>query len=162
MEIIPKETAGGRRQGSNQGCTSKLAASEATSSPVRSIGIGEETAAVRNVKKSVGRSGETVAQRLLKIHLDELGITTEFEYKFCDRDWRFDLVDHENHTAFEISGGNWSGGHRRGKKQEDEYDKINTAQLLGWRVMQFTNAQVLDGRAKAFLQSNLINEETKP
>ena len=95
----------------------------------------------------------TPAQELLRIHLKELGIETLPEYKFCDnRRWRFDLAS-EDRLAFEISGGNWTGGHRRGEKQENEYDKINTAQAMGWRVFQFTNRQVLRGQARAWLSA---------
>ena len=91
-------------------------------------------------------------QILLGIHMRELGLRPWFEHKFCeDRYFRFDVCDKELRIAAEISGGNWSGGHRRGKAQEDEYDKLNTATMMGWRVFQWTNAQVSDGRAKAFL-----------
>jgi very-short-patch-repair endonuclease len=93
----------------------------------------------------------TPQQILLQVHLKELGIKTMPEYRFCARKWRFDLVALDERLAFEISGGNWTGGHRRGKAQEQEYDKLNLAQLLGWRVMQFTNRQVASGEAKQFL-----------
>ncbi len=95
----------------------------------------------------------TPAQILLQIHLRELGIQTMPEYRFCSRQWRFDLVALDRRLAFEISGGNWAGGHRRGKAQEDEYDKLNTGQLMSWKVLQFTNRQVLRGEAKKFIES---------
>ena len=98
---------------------------------------------------------QTDAQILLGIHLRELGIQTVPELRFCkDREWAFDLACLPRtglRLAFECNGGKWSGGHRRGKAIEDENDKINTAQMLGWRVLQFTNEQILDGRARAFL-----------
>ena len=98
-------------------------------------------------------------QVLLGKHLEELGMHKDeilFEYRFCEeRRWRMDVVLPELRLAIEISGGNWTGGHKRGKRQEDEYDKLNHAQMNGWRVMQFTNAQVSDGRAKEFLGSLL-------
>lgn len=94
----------------------------------------------------------TPAQFLLRQHLRELGFARmQWEWQFCDRKWRFDLADASRRLAFECNGGKWSGGHRRGKAIEDENDKLNTAILMGWRVLQFTNEQVLDGRAKAFL-----------
>ena len=100
----------------------------------------------------------TPAQILLQMHLKELGIPTVHEYCFHPmHKWRFDLACPFERLAFEISGGNWTGGHRRGKAQEDEYDKLNAAQLLGWRVMQFTNRQVLSGEAKAFIREHLSN-----
>ena len=98
----------------------------------------------------------TEAQTLLQIHLKELGVETIPEYQFdCDRKFRFDLASLEHRIGFEISGGNWTGGHRRGKAQEHEYDKLNIAQMAGWRVMQWTNRQVLDGDALEFLRNHL-------
>lgn len=91
----------------------------------------------------------TQAQLLLGIHLDELGIRFQREFKFCERDWRIDLMLLDYRIGIEISGGNWTGGHRRGKAQEDEYDKLNRAAMEGWRVLQYTNAQVLEGQAQA-------------
>jgi very-short-patch-repair endonuclease len=108
-------------------------------------------------------------QILLGIHLRELGFLPEYEHHFCERDWRFDVACPRDRLAFEISGGQFTGGHRTGfwgkleatrrkamgktgTPQEEEYDKLNTAQLLGWRVFQFTNEQVSTGRAKAFLE----------
>jgi very-short-patch-repair endonuclease len=98
---------------------------------------------------------QTPAEILLGIHLAELRIFASADYKFCERDWRFDWANRDLKLAFECNGGKWSGGHRRGERIEDENDKINTAILLGWKVLQFTNEQVLDGRAKAFLQEHL-------
>lgn len=101
-------------------------------------------------KKAQDEYKLTQAQLLLGIHLKELRIPFEREYKFCERDWRFDLVLLPDYRiAIEISGGNWTGGHRRGKAQEDEYDKLNHAAMDGWRVLQYTNAQVLHGQARA-------------
>jgi very-short-patch-repair endonuclease len=107
------------------------------------------------VKKKARK--QTKQQILLGIHLRELGLQTVPELVFGNRHWRFDLSCDEHRLAFEISGGNWTGGHRRGKAQEDEYDKLNTAQMQGWRVLQFTNAQVEDGRAKEFVKGWLTN-----
>ena len=94
-------------------------------------------------------------QTLLAKHLQELGIAEDeilFEHKFSpERNWRLDLYLPDLRLGIEISGGQWTGGHRRGKAQEDEYDKLNHAQMNGIRVFQFSNEQVGDGRAKDFL-----------
>ena len=96
------------------------------------------------------------AQILLSVHLDELGLINEFELPVCEgRKWRFDICCPNERLAFECNGGKWHGGHRRGKAIEDENDKLNIATLTGWRVLQFTNEQILDGRAKAFLKEHL-------
>lgn len=103
---------------------------------------------------------QTAAHILLGIHLRELKFFASAEYKFCERDWRFDWANRDAMIAFEVNGGKWSGGHRRGNAIEDENDKINTAQMLGWRVYIFTNQQVEDGRAKEFLRPWLESRAT--
>jgi len=104
-------------------------------------------------RKKQGEHKLTPAQILLGIHLDELGFQPRFEVHVPDGSrWRFDVCAAGEALLFEISGGNWTGGHRRGSKQEDEYNKINTAQMSGYKVFQFTNRQVLRGEAKEFLK----------
>jgi hypothetical protein len=49
----------------------------------------------------------------------------------------------------------WSGGHMRGKKLEDQYEKDRLAQVNGWRIFRFTNRQILNGEAKKWLQEHL-------
>ena len=95
---------------------------------------------------------QTEAQILLGKHLAELHIFASSEYRFCERKWRFDWASRELRIAFECNGGKWSGGHRRGNAIDDENDKLNTATLMGWRVLQFTNEQIESGRAKEFLK----------
>ena len=112
----------------------------------------------------------TEAQILLaEHHLPELGLVCLCEQYFSEeRNWRFDVFIPQLHLAIEIHGGQHTGGHRRGAwsgkeaarrkakglvdtPQEDEYTKLNAAQMAGFRVLQFTNEQVKDGRAKAFI-----------
>jgi hypothetical protein len=120
-------------------------------------------------RKAQGELKLTNEQILLGIHIRELGMLPEYERKVCDdRDYRFDVVILGTSIAIEIHGGQHSGGHRRGvwsKKeyrrrkdagqietpQEEEYCKLNRAQMDGWKVLQFTNEQVNDGRAKDYL-----------
>ena len=104
-------------------------------------------------RKEQGQYKLAPNQVLLGIHLRELGMKPIFELHVPqDSGWRFDVACHFERILFEISGGNWSGGHRRGAKQEDEYNKINTAQMLDWKVMQFTNRQVESGEAQAYVK----------
>jgi very-short-patch-repair endonuclease len=110
-------------------------------------------------------------QILLRLHLKELGFDSLYEWEFePTRHWRGDIVVHSHKLIIEIDGGQFSGGHRTGfisKKvrerarrrgtipqtpQEEDFDKVNTATMLGWRVLHFTPQQVSDGRAKAFIQ----------
>lgn len=72
------------------------------------------------------------------------------EFRFHDvRKWRFDFAYPENMWAIEIHGGGWvNGGHNRNAiVMWQDYEKLNTAQELGWRVLQFTGEQVKDGVA---------------
>ena len=91
----------------------------------------------------------TEAQEVLAIHLAELGLFPEFEVPVCEgRRYRFDVACKAERLAFECNG-HWHGTHGRAWSQGAE--KINIAQMLGWRVLVFHNRDVLYGRAKAFL-----------
>ncbi len=95
----------------------------------------------------------TEAQELLRTHLSELGIETEAEYRFHpDRKWRFDLASEEHRLAFEVNG-HFQGKHGAGWSNDAE--KLNTAQVLGWRVFVFSNRDVLRGKALQWLKENL-------
>jgi very-short-patch-repair endonuclease len=72
------------------------------------------------------------------------------EYRFHPvRKWRLDFFWEENRWAVEIHGGGWvNGGHNRNPRAMwRDYEKINTAQELGIRVLQFTGDQIKDGTA---------------
>lgn len=93
----------------------------------------------------------TPAQELLRIHLLELGVHTTPEYQFHHgRKWRFDLASEGLRLAFECNG-HFKGKHGTGWSNDAE--KLNTAQMMGWRVLQFTNRQVLRGEAREFLKA---------
>lgn len=95
----------------------------------------------------------TKAQMLLRTHLQELGIATEAEYQFHpERKWRFDLASLEHRVGFECNG-HFAGKHGAGWSNDAE--KINTAQMMGWRVLVFTNRAVLSGEALQWLKENL-------
>lgn len=101
----------------------------------------------------------TNAQILLAVHCRELGLKPEFEYRFCQRRWAFDLAIPDLRLALECNGGRWTGGHFRGKAVDAEYEKLNTAQMLGWRVLQFTNEFAEEGAAKAFIEKWLSTDQ---
>ena len=95
----------------------------------------------------------TEAQELLRIHLKELGVETVPEYRFHpERRWRFDLASLEHRIGFECNG-HFAGKHGTGWSEESE--KLNTAQMMGWRVLSFHNRDVLKGKAKAWLKEHL-------
>jgi len=104
------------------------------------------------------RSKKTPAQMLLLTHLRELGLLHDYrwEHRFDERRlFRFDLADMTSRIGYECDGGQFSGGHMRGKAIESQYEKDRLAQLQGWRVMRFTNRQILTGEAKAWLKEHL-------
>jgi len=68
------------------------------------------------------------------------------EYRFhSSRRWRFDWT-FPRKIAVEVVGGAFvSGRHSRGQGQIADMERLNTAQTLGWIVLQFTPRQILDG-----------------
>jgi very-short-patch-repair endonuclease len=99
------------------------------------------------------RKRQTEAQILLAIHVRELGVTDlKAEFRIDPaRQWRADLALPAYRILIECDGGMHTGGHKRGAALEDDYDKQNSAQMLGWRILRFSNRQVLCGEAKEFL-----------
>ena len=103
---------------------------------------------------------QSKAQILLGIHLKELGFDYEIEPRICpERRWRADIGLPAVRVYLECDGGMWAGGHKRGAALEDDYDKQNTAQVRGWRILRFTNGQVFDGRAKDFIAKHLAAQQ---
>jgi hypothetical protein len=97
---------------------------------------------------------QTQAQILLQKHLAELGIKTVPEFRFClQRKFRFDLYAESLHMGFEVNG--TFGGLHGPRWSASDLEKLNLAQMLGYRCMQFTNKQVERGEAKAFLAEHL-------
>ena len=75
--------------------------------------------------------------------LKNAGYKFKEEVKFHpSRKWRFDFVLEPVKTkiAIEVSGGHFipQGRHTYGKGYEKDLEKINTAQLMGWIVLQYT------------------------
>lgn len=91
------------------------------------------------------------------------------EYRFAPpRRWRFDFVvkdpyaldcDREACTkhgvAVEVEGGAYSGGHKRYSAADTDTEKSNAAVIAGWRVLRFTTAQAIDGRALQTIEQAL-------
>lgn len=59
------------------------------------------------------------------------------EHRFHpERKWRFDFAWGEPRVAVEVQGGIWTKGrHTRGAALLKEWEKLNTAAALGWRVL---------------------------
>ena len=59
------------------------------------------------------------------------------EYQFHPtRKWRFDICWPDNKVAIEVDGGIWiAGGHNRGAQIKKDWEKRNTATVMGWRIL---------------------------
>lgn len=114
---------------------------------------------MKGTPKRAAKRRQTESQMLLGIHLAELGFAPVAEYSFLAdlkgegvaRQFRFDWADLGARIAWECCGGAYTGGHRHGKAIELDYEKLNLAQLHGWRCLFFTNRQILTGEAKQFM-----------
>lgn len=80
----------------------------------------------------------------------------EREYRFCKRRWRLDFAWIKEKVAVEIHGATYNGGrHVRGRGFAQDREKINTAQLLGWRVLEFDGNAVRSGQALEVIEQAL-------
>ena len=98
------------------------------------------------------------AHVLLEKHLRELGLEYTKEVRFHPlRRWRWDFAITGAGVAIEIQGGFYRGvgGHNSISGMQRDMDKLNAGVMLGWRVLHFSSADVLRGRAKAFLAEHL-------
>lgn len=79
------------------------------------------------------------------------------EYRFHPtRRWRFDFAWMEVKLAVEVDGGAYAQGrHTRGKGFENDCTKINTAVLMGWRVLRYTPGMINRGEAVADIERAL-------
>jgi len=94
--------------------------------------------------RSQSRNGYNEA--VVRAFFREYGVPEpEFEHKFCERKWRFDLVWIAGSLlAIEVQGGLFSGGaHVRGSRMLQEFDKWNRATVIGWRILFVTPQQLL-------------------
>lgn len=76
------------------------------------------------------------------------------EYRFHpERRFRFDYALPDYKIAIEIQGGTWTRGkHVRGKGYQDDCEKLNLAQTMGWRVLWYT-PQMIEKDLAAFINS---------
>ena len=83
--------------------------------------------------------------------------TPEKELQFHPvRKWRFDRAWPDHKVAVEIHGGIWTGGrHTRGRGFLNDREKMNTAQLMGWTVLEVCDKQIEDESAFAWVREAL-------
>jgi hypothetical protein len=84
----------------------------------------------------------------------------EFEFAAeIGRNWRADWV-FEGWLIVEQVGGVWTSGHHsRGQTQIDDMERRNTAQILGYVVLEFTPEQIESGAAFGVIRKALAARE---
>lgn len=78
------------------------------------------------------------------------------------RKFRFDFAWTEPHHRLlvEVQGGIWQkSGHTSGRGVTRDMEKLNLAQLAGWRVMQFSRGMIESGEALDMIAKALGGEE---
>jgi hypothetical protein len=79
------------------------------------------------------------------------------EHRFhTQRAWRFDFAWLEQKVAVEVQGGIWTRGrHTRGAALLKEWEKLNTAAALGWRILYCQPANLCGGQFIGLLKTAL-------
>lgn len=95
----------------------------------------------------IGKLERTTLYAHVKQELQKLG-EVKTEYQFLEkRKFRFDYAVPSLKIAIEINGGQFVNGrhNRGGAGYEADLEKLNLAQLEGWKVLQFTYQQIAKG-----------------
>ena len=100
------------------------------------------------------------AEEALAFQLRVVGIVFQREFVFAPpRKWRADFLVHAHgfdSLIVEVDGGTWAGGrHTTGAGFAADIEKLNTAALLGYRVLRVTPSMVDDGSALALVERAL-------
>lgn len=89
---------------------------------------------------------------LVEINLSDLPGYVKEHVFHTTRKWRFDYAWLDLKVALEIHGGVFTNGrHTRGKGFSEDKVKMNSAQLLGWIVIEATTAQVKNGQMLSWI-----------
>ena len=100
---------------------------------------------------------------LLAQHIQYAGLPTpEREYRFAPpRRYRADFAYPEKKILVEVQGGIYTrGAHSRGVGLERDYEKLNLAQLNGFRVFQFSRKMIESGVAVNMIEE-VLNEKAQ-
>lgn len=97
----------------------------------------------------------TALQQIRGLKLDT---NCQRQYRFHDvRQWAFDFAWPLRKVALEVDGGVFTGGrHTRGAGYTEDCVKVNTAVIMGWRVLRATGEQVKSGQAVQWLEALLL------
>ena len=99
-------------------------------------------------------------ENLFAMQLDSAGLTGYVrEYRAIPgRKFRFDFAFVGERLLIEVQGGVWNGGaHGRPTGITRDMDKLNQAQIHGWKVLQFDTKMVKSGVGLEFTEQ-LINQ----
>lgn len=97
--------------------------------------------------------------------LDELGLIFTPHFKFdavrgWEADFRVPWITQDKvlmHFLIEVQGGIYQRmGHSTGKGIQRDIEKFRDASLAGYILLPFSSNEVMDGRAKKFLQERLL------
>ena len=97
-------------------------------------------------------------EELLAQHLTLLGLEFKREFRFHPhRRWRLDFAIIKAKIGIEVQGAMWNiqGRHQRPDYLSKEYEKNNTAAVLGWHIIKFTGRDISNGSALNFIKDNL-------
>jgi len=102
-------------------------------------------------------AGERAFKTLMLVLGEDLP-APEYEYRFAPpRKWRFDAAWVSERLALEINGGKWQTGGGRHNTAGD-YEKLQTAAALGWRVFPVLPEQLTNDPHTLF---DLLREALK-
>ena len=105
---------------------------------------------------------EPSAEDLLEVHLRELGVKFQRQFKFCDtRRWKADFLIsrwttmlHGCDILLECDGFDRRGRHGAGWGKD--YERDRTAAKLGYFTLRFSTTEVLTGKAREWIKENLL------
>lgn len=128
---------------------------KAVSPDVEIVDDGEKpTELNKQLRKADKEATETLEDKFYALWRELGGVELEAQHVFHpERKWRFDFsIETEAHkdewvrVAFEIQGGIYAekSGHRSFEGVQRDYEKLNAAQMLGWKVFQVTPVMMRD------------------
>lgn len=96
----------------------------------------------------------------LAFQLKVVGIPFECEFVFHpERRWRLDFAIPLDKIGIEVHGGVFAQGrHTRGAGFTNDREKMNEAQILGWRVIEVTAEHIKSGKALQWIERALGRE----
>ena len=97
-------------------------------------------------------TGTTIERAVCLYIQDELEVQAQIEFKFHPkRRWRADIAIPSMKVLIEIHGGIWTQGrHTTGSGFLKDREKMNAAQILGWKVLEYSTKQAKEMSDKIY------------